>query len=121
MLAIKQFSKLDSDPTSKLESKVQKPLRKIKLKLSANVYKKLDPTRIYPGKFYWSVKVHKLSTNNVDNFTLRAIVSTIGTATFETVKYLDILLAPLSKSEFTINNIKEFVKYIAKTRVFWWI
>ena len=33
MLAKKQFSKLDYDPTSKLESKVQRTLRKIKSKL----------------------------------------------------------------------------------------
>ena len=41
MLATKQFSKLDYDPTSKLESRVQRTLRKIKSKLPENVYKKL--------------------------------------------------------------------------------
>ena len=61
--------------------------------------------------------MHKLSTNNVDDLTLRTIVSNIGTATYETVKCLASLLAPLSKSEFTINNTKEFVKYIQKQKV----
>ena len=113
----KQFSKLDYDPTSKLESKVQRTLRKIKLKLHENVYKKLYPTGSYPGKFYRNAKVHKLSTNNVDDLTLRPIVCNIGTTTYETAKYLVSLLAPLSKSEFTIKNTKEFVKYIQKQKV----
>ena len=97
MLATKKFLKLDYDPTSKLRSKVQRTLRKIKLKLPENVYKKLYLTRSYPGKFYGNAKVHKLATNNVDDLILRPIVSNIGTATYETAKYLASLLAPLSK------------------------
>ena len=81
----------------------------MKLKLPENVCKKLYPTECYPGKFYGKAKVHKLSTNSVNDLTLRPIVYNIGTATYKMVKYLDSLLAPLSKSEFTINNIKEFV------------
>ena len=48
---------------------------------------------------------------------IQPIISNIGTATYETAKYLASLLAPLSKSEFTINNTKEFVKYIQKQKV----
>ena len=114
MVAIKQFSKLDYDPTSILESKLQRTLRKIKSKLPENVYKKLYSTGSYPGKFHGNAKVHKLSTNNVDDLALRPIVSNIGFPTCETAKYLASLLAPLSKSEFTINNTKDFVKYIQK-------
>ena len=55
-------------------------------------------------------------TNNVDDSTLRTIVSNIGTAIYKTAKYLASLLAPLSKSEFTINNTKEFPKYIQKQK-----
>ena len=84
MVGTKQFSKLDYGPTSKLESKVQRTLRKIKSKLHENVYKKLYPTGSYPGKFYGNAKVHKLSTNNVDDLTLRPIVCNIATATYET-------------------------------------
>ena len=99
MLATKQFSKLDYDPTSKLESKVQRTLRKTNSELPEKVYKKLYSTGSCPGKFYGNAKVYKLSTNNVDDLTLRPIVSNIGTATYETAKYLASLLAPLSKSE----------------------
>ena len=44
ILATKQFSKLDYDPTNKLESKVQQTLRKMKSKLPENVYKRFYPT-----------------------------------------------------------------------------
>ena len=86
MVATKQFTKLDYDPTSKLESKVQRTLRKIKSKLPENVYKKLYPTGSYPGKFYGNAKIHKLSDNNVDDLTLRPTVSNIGTANMKQQK-----------------------------------
>ena len=117
MVATKKFSKLEYDPTSKLESKVQRTLRKIKSKLPENVYKKLYPTGSYSGRFYGNAKVHKLSINNVDDLRLRPIVSNIGTATYEAAKCLASLLASLSKSEITINNTKEFFKYIQKQKV----
>ena len=100
-----------------MESKAQKTLRKIKSKLPENVYKKIYPTGSYPGKFYGNAKVNKFSTNNVDDLAVRPIASNIGTATYETAKYLASLIAPLSKSEFTINNTKEFVKYIQKQKI----
>ena len=117
IVATKKFSKLEYDPTSKLESKVQRTLRKIKSKLPENVYKKLYPTGSYSGRFYGNAKVHKPSINNVDDLRLRPIVSNIGTATYEVAKCLASLLASLSKSEFTINNTKEFFKYIQKQKV----
>ena len=109
--------KLDQDPTSKLESKVQRILRKIKSKLPENIYKKLYPTGSAPGKFYGNAKIHKLSSNDVDDLPLRPIVSNIGTATYETGKYLAKLLSPLSKSDYTINSAKQFVNYIRKQKV----
>ena len=117
MVAAKRFSKLDNDPTSKLESKVQTTLRKIKSKIPEIFYEKLYTAGSYPGKSYGDAKVHKLSANNVDELNLRPIVSNIGTVSHETAIYLVSLLAPLSKSEFTINNTKEFVKYTQKQKV----
>ena len=73
----KQFMKLDHDPTSKLETKVQRTLRKIKSKLLENIYKKLYPTGSAPGKFYGNVKIHKLPSNDVDDLPLRLIVPNI--------------------------------------------
>ena len=62
MLGTKQFAKLDNDPTSKLESKIPRTLRKIKSKLPEKVYRKLYPTGSCPGKFYGNAKLHKLLT-----------------------------------------------------------
>ena len=42
------------------------------------------------------------------------IASDLSTVTYETGNHLARLLVPLNKSEFTINNTKEFVKYIQK-------
>ena len=117
MVGTKQFAKLDNDPTSKLESKVERILKKIKSKLPEKVYRKLPPTGSCPGKFYGNAKVHKLFTNNIDDLPLRPIISNIGTATYERAKYLANLLARLGKSKYTMNNTKEFVKYIQKQKV----
>ena len=40
---------------------------------------------------------------------MRLIISNIGTATYETSKYLAEILSPLAKNMFTINNTKDFV------------
>ena len=113
----KQLMKLDYDPTSKLESKVQRTLRKMKSKLPENIYKNFYPTGSAPGKLYRNAKIHKLSSNDVDNLPLRPIVSNIATATYETAKYLAKLLLPLSKSNYTINRTKQFVNHIRKQKV----
>ena len=73
--------KLDYDPTRKLESKVQRTLRKIKSKLPESIYKNFYPIGSVPGKFYGNVKIHKLSSNDGNDLPLRPIVSNIGTAT----------------------------------------
>ena len=109
--------KLDHDPTSKLESKVQRTLLKIKSKLPESIYKKLYPTGSAPGKFYGNAKIRKLSSNDVDGLPLRLIVSNIGTATYETAKYPAKLLSPFSKSNYAINSTKQFVNHIRKQKV----
>ena len=45
-------------------------------------------------------KVHKLQYNQgLNELTVRPIISNIGTATYETAKYLNNLLSPLGKSQ----------------------
>ena len=51
------------DPTATTERKVQQILRKIKQKLPNEVYQKLYPTGLSPGKFYGTAKIHKLQPN----------------------------------------------------------
>ena len=44
-------------------------------------------------------------------------MSNLGTANYETATCLPKLFSPLSKSEYTINNTKQFVNYIGKQKI----
>ena len=81
------------DPTKKIEAKIQRVLRKIKTNLTSQEYSRLYPTGSCPGKFYGTIKIHKiLPTDNVDKLPIRPIVSNINTSTYELAKYLTKLL-----------------------------
>ena len=58
LLNISQFNKLTKDPThgKYKEWKIQRVVRKMKLKLPSNVYSKTFPTDSGPGKFYGLLK-----------------------------------------------------------------
>ena len=60
ILGTNQFMKLSKNPTSSYESKIQRTLRKTKLKLSTEQYKKLYPTGSSAGRFYGIAKVHEI-------------------------------------------------------------
>ena len=56
------------------------------------------PTGSRPGLLNTTAKVHKLQRGEgLNELTMRPIVSNIGTATYETAKFLNSLLAPLGK------------------------
>ena len=62
--------------------------------------------------------MHKLSLNgNVDDVSLRPIVSNINTATYNLAKFLLKLLAPLRESEYTVKNTKTLVNNIKKGNI----
>jgi len=107
-----KFDKIEGDPTASFETKVQNLLLSIKHRFNSSTYNKLYPTGSRPGMFYGTAKVHKLKDNstNVEDLPIRPIVSSIGTATYETSKYLANLLAPLAKSKYTVDSTKEFVE-----------
>ena len=111
LLSTAQFKQLDNDPTRPTERKMQSLLRKIKTHLpDEELYKTLYPTGSAPGKFYGTAKVHKLKTGEgIDKLPLRPIVSNIGTATYQTAKYLAKLLSPLNKSRYSVNCTKAFL------------
>ena len=81
------FTKLTSDPTKTIETKVQNVLKEIKKDIGKETYDKIYPSGSNPGKFYGTAKIHKLSEDdeksmmNVDKLPLRQIVSNISTAT----------------------------------------
>ena len=49
--------------------------------------------------------------------TVRPIISNIGTATYETAKYLNSLLASLGKSDVSLLNTETFMKHIKDQRI----
>ena len=80
ILDLNDFTKLDQDATCCSENKFQKTLKKMKYAMPQNVYSKFFPSGSCLSKFYQTAKLHKLSTNNIDDLTLCPIVSNIDTA-----------------------------------------
>ena len=88
ILDSKQFKKLKKDPTKTLENKMQRTLRKIKQHFDENEYKRMYPIGSRPDLFYTTAKVHKLqSGEELNELTMRPIISNVGTATYETAKF----------------------------------
>ena len=118
MLFDSQFTQLNHDPTDKFERKLQRFIKKLKQKLPLNIYSKIYSSGSCLGKFYGTAKIHKMSPNDsVQHLPIRPIVSNIGTATYHMSKYLASLWSPLSKSEYTVKNLKSFV-WVGKSRSF---
>ena len=93
-------------------------MRKIETNLTSQEYSRLYPTGSCPGKFYSTEKIQKiLPTDNVDKQLIRPIVSNINTSTYELTKYLAKLLSPLSRSQYTVNSTKHFVKSIKHEKI----
>ena len=113
ILETNKFTELPSDPTAKFEKRVQTCLRKMKTRLDPGTYNSIYPTSSRPGRFYATAKRHKLADDcrNVDQLPIRPIISNIGTSTYQTSKYLAKLLAPLTKSKYTINSTDDFISF----------
>ena len=75
------------------------------------------PTGSRPGLFYTTAKVHKLQNRGLNELTMRPIISNIGTATYETAKFLNFQLAPLGKSDRSILNTGAFVNQVEGQRI----
>ena len=93
---------------------MQRALRNVKSSLNDGEYRKLYPQGSKPAKFYGTAKLHKIPRNSTNDhdLPLRPIVSNIGSATYETSKYLANLLSPLSKSIYTIESTKQFISQV---------
>ena len=105
--------KLDKNPTVSYEAKIQHTLRKLKSRFTLQKYNKVYPTEANAGELYATAKIHKLpKLGTVDQLPLRPIVSNICTASYYLAKYFAKILAPLSKSEYTVQNTKNSVSFI---------
>ena len=56
-------------------------------------------------------------SNCIEQLPLRPIISNIGTATHKTARYLSKLLAPLDRSNYIVDNSKQFVEQIKNKQV----
>ena len=103
-----KFIEIDDDPTQNFEIRVQKCLKDMKSRLGFKEYKSIYPSSSHPGRFYGVAKLHKLpeGCKDINQLPLRPIISSIGTATYHTSKYLANLLSPLTKSQYTVQSTK---------------
>jgi len=78
-------------------------LRSIKKHFSDTDYKRIYPTGSAPEEFYGMTKIHKLKQEDgIEKLQMRPIISNIGTASYQLVKYLAKMLKPLSESKCNI-------------------
>ena len=119
ILQTDKFTQLLEDPTEKFETRVQNSLRKMKKRLGPITYNSVYPTASRPGRFYGTAKLHKLEEgcDDVNQLPVRPIITNIGTATYKTSKHLAKLLAPLTKSKFTINSTKDFITFTKNLKI----
>ena len=114
------FEKLTTDKTKSFEELVQKTLFRIKKSIGEDTYSSIYPSGSNPGKFYGTAKVHKVDlkdSNCLEELPIRPIISNIGTATHKIARYLSKLLAPLAKSQYTVENSKQFVEKIKNKKI----
>ena len=52
-----RFAKINDDPAERIESKIQRCVRKLKSKIAKEEYSKLYPIGSNPGKFYGTAKI----------------------------------------------------------------
>ena len=95
------YKVLTTDPTTKYKNKLISLLKSIKAEggINKSTYKRLYPTGAVTPKYYGLPKVHK------KDISLRPIVSSIGSVTYETAKELSRILKPLvGKSPHLVKN-----------------
>ena len=118
MLSTKQFTVVENESTTPLETKTQRTLGKLKSKITDQEYKHLYPTGSEPGKFYGTAKMHKLPVNgNLNDLPLRPIISNINTSTYNLAKFLSKLLSPLRQLCGNIRSTKDFIQIIKRENI----
>ena len=108
------YEKLNNDPTNKYKTRVSSVLKRLKDsgKISFNTWQKLYPTAAETPKFYGLPKVHK------KDYPMRPIVSSVGSITYETAKFLSKILGPLTgKTQHHVKNSTDFVEKIKDLEV----
>ena len=108
------YQKIPEDPTKKQKTRLINILKKIKSEggLNEDNYKKMYPTGAVSSKYYGLPKIHKAGTP------LRPIISSIGTASYNTAKELARILKPLVGTTIHhVQNTRDFIEQIKEVRL----
>ena len=108
------YKLLSSDPTTKHKNRLISILKSIKAEggIDNTTYKRLYPTGAGSPKYYGLPKIHK------QGVPLRPIVSSRGSATYETAKELAKILKPLvGKSPYHVQNNQDFLDSIKGIKI----
>ena len=103
------YRTITNEPTTKYKNKLVNLLKAIKTEgvIDEALYRRLYPKGAGSSKFYGLPKTHK------EGIPLRPIVSSIGTAIYETSKELARILKPLmGKSIYHVQNTQDFIQQI---------
>ena len=108
------YKELPSDPTTKHKNRLISILKTIKSEggIDNTTYKRLYPTGAGSPKYYGLPKIHK------QGVPLRPIISSRGSATYESAKELAKILKPLvGKSPHHVQNNKDFLDSIKDIKI----
>ena len=108
------YRELTSDPTSRYKNKLIQLLKNIKSEGGINntIYKRLYPTGAVSPKYYGLPKIHK------GDVPLRPIISSRGSANYETAKEFAKIIKPLvGRSPHHVQNNKEFLESIKNIKL----
>ena len=108
------YKELPSDPTTKHKNRLISILKSIKSEggIDNTTYKRLYPMGAGSPKYYGLPKIHK------QGVPLRPIISSRGSATYESAKELAKILKPLvGKSPYHVQNNKDFLDSIKDIKI----
>ena len=108
------YKELTADPTTKYKNRLINLLKAIKAEGGINniTYKRLYPTGVGSPKYYGLPKIHKTGVP------LRPIISSRGSATYETAKELAKILKPLvGRSPHHVQSNKDFLDSIKNIKI----
>ena len=108
-----KFKKLKDNPTLTREGQLQRFLRKIKDKnlFDENMNKKIYPCGSKPATIYGLPKTHKMSFD-FDDFSLRPMISSVGTYNYNLAKFFTELLDPVLSKEHCAEDSFSFCEEI---------
>ena len=114
MLGTGTYRKLRGDPTATQENRLTRKLKGLEKngEITNALYNKLRPTGSQPPRIYGLPKIHK------PDIPLRAIVSCIGSPTYQLSKHITSLISPLAgHTSSHVKNSRHFTEMMGSVHV----